>query len=75
MQELRRTRSGQFNESQAHSLHELRDVIDSENRSFLQSMIIPVESAVGDLSHVIVVTRQSMRYVMVPPSPELESSA
>lgn len=54
MQELRRTRSGQFNESQAHSLHELRDVIYSGNRSFLESMIFPVESAVGDLSHLIV---------------------
>jgi len=54
MQELRRTRSGQFNESQAHSLHELRDVISTGDRLHLESMIIPVKSAVEDLSYLTV---------------------
>ncbi|MDD1716801.1 MAG: RNA-guided pseudouridylation complex pseudouridine synthase subunit Cbf5 [Methanoregulaceae archaeon] len=54
MQELRRTRSGQFNESQAHSLHELRDVISTGDRLHLESMIIPVKSAVEDLPYLTV---------------------
>ncbi len=54
MQELRRTRSGQFNEFQAHSLHELKDVIITEDRALLDTMIIPVEAAVDDLPHMIV---------------------
>jgi predicted rRNA pseudouridine synthase len=54
MQELRRTRSGQFNESQAHSLHELRDAVSTGDRALLESMIIPVESAIDDLSYLTV---------------------
>jgi predicted rRNA pseudouridine synthase len=57
MQELRRTRSGTFDEHAAHSLHALQDacVAAAEgNRSLLDAMIVSVDAAVPDLPVVVV---------------------
>ena len=57
MQELRRTRSGTFDEHAAQSLHALQDacVAAAEgNRSLLDAMIVSVDAAVPDLPVVVV---------------------
>ena len=57
MQELRRTRSGPFDEQKAHSLHDLSDACsraaDGDTRA-LHSMILSVDAAVPDLPNVVI---------------------
>jgi predicted rRNA pseudouridine synthase len=57
MQELRRTRSGPFDERRAHSLHDLIDACsraaDGDARALL-SMILSVDAAVPDLPNVVI---------------------
>jgi predicted rRNA pseudouridine synthase len=57
MQELRRIRSGSFDESAAVSLHELADAVAAAkegNSGPLRLMILPLETAVGDLPKVVI---------------------
>ena len=57
MQELRRSRSGTFDESSMHTLHELKDACiaaEAGDRTALESMVISVDAAVPDLPVVIV---------------------
>lgn len=57
MQELRRTRSGSYTEEASHTLHDLQDaaVYASEgDRSALDQMILPVETAVAGIPKVVV---------------------
>ena len=57
MQELRRTRSGPFDEQKAHSLHDLSDACSraagGDTRA-LHSMILSVDAAVPDLPNVVI---------------------
>ena len=57
MQELRRTRSGPFDEQNAHTLHDLSDACsraaDGKNSALL-SMILSVDAAVPDLPNVVI---------------------
>jgi predicted rRNA pseudouridine synthase len=56
MHELRRTRSGSFPESEAHTLHELEDAAQAAregNPAPLRSMILPIERAVSDLPRLV----------------------
>ena len=57
MQELRRTRSGVFDETTMHTLHDLKDACaaaEAGDRTALESMVISVDAAVPDLPVVIV---------------------
>ena len=57
MQELRRTRSGVFDESTMHTLHDLQDAcaaVGAGDRRPLESMIVSVDAAVPDLPAVVV---------------------
>jgi len=57
MQELRRTRSGVFDERTMHTLHELQDACVAAaagDRILLESMIVSVDAAVPDLPAVVV---------------------
>ncbi|MFY9750903.1 MAG: RNA-guided pseudouridylation complex pseudouridine synthase subunit Cbf5 [Methanoregula sp.] len=57
MQELRRTRSGAFDEGAMHTLHELQDACyaaEAGNRAALDTMVVSVDAAVPDLPAVIV---------------------
>ncbi|RXE56513.1 H/ACA RNA-protein complex component Cbf5p [Methanoculleus taiwanensis] len=57
MQELRRTRSGQFSEEHAHTLHDLQDArirAEKGDTGPLREMILPVEEAVTDLPRVVI---------------------
>lgn len=57
MQELRRIRSGSFDESAAVSLHELSDAVAAAaegDTGPLRRMILPPEAAVGDLPKVVI---------------------
>jgi predicted rRNA pseudouridine synthase len=57
MIELRRARSGAFNEQEMHTLHDLQDAcyaVKSGNRIPLSSMILSVDAAVPDLPTVII---------------------
>jgi tRNA pseudouridine55 synthase/H/ACA ribonucleoprotein complex subunit 4 len=57
MQELRRTRSGSFDEGSMHSLHDLQDACVAAaagNREALDAMIVSVDEAVPDLPTVTV---------------------
>jgi tRNA pseudouridine55 synthase/H/ACA ribonucleoprotein complex subunit 4 len=57
MQELRRTRSGIFDEKSTHTLHDLKDACaaaEAGDRTALESMVISVDAAVPDLPVVIV---------------------
>ncbi len=57
MQELRRTRSGAFDERSMHSLHELQDACADAaagNRAALDAMVVSVDAAVPDLPTVVV---------------------
>ena len=57
MQELRRTRSGVFDERTMHTLHELQDACVAAaagDRTHLISMIVSVDAAVPDLPAVVV---------------------
>jgi len=57
MQELRRTRSGAFDEHTMHTLHDLQDACAAAaagDRSLLEPMILSVDAAVPDLPTVVV---------------------
>ncbi|MFZ0006387.1 RNA-guided pseudouridylation complex pseudouridine synthase subunit Cbf5 [Methanoregula sp.] len=57
MQELRRTRSGSFDEGSMHSLQDLQDACSAAaagNREALDAMIVSVDAAVPDLPSVTV---------------------
>jgi tRNA pseudouridine55 synthase/H/ACA ribonucleoprotein complex subunit 4 len=57
MQELRRARSGTFDETTMHTLHELKDACvaaETGDRAALESMVISVDAAVPDLPVVTV---------------------
>ena len=57
MAELRRSRSGSFDESSMHTLHELKDACvaaEAGDRTALESMVMSVDAAVPDLPVVIV---------------------
>ena len=57
MQELRRTRSGVFDERTMHTLHDLQDACYAAavgNRAALDAMIVSVDAAVPDLPSVVV---------------------
>ena len=57
MQELRRTRSGVFDERTMHTLHDLQDACCAAavgNRAALDAMIVSVDAAVPDLPSVVV---------------------
>lgn len=58
MQELRRTRSGRFDEHISHTLHELRDAwVCGYEEGFperLRQLILPVEEGVSELPRVVV---------------------
>jgi predicted rRNA pseudouridine synthase len=57
LQELRRTRSGPFQEASAHTLAELRDAADAFRMGIvrpLQEMILPPESALAGLPEVVI---------------------
>lgn len=57
MQELRRIRSGPFDETAAVSLHELADAVVAareDNLEPLRQMLHPLDSAVGDLPKVVI---------------------
>jgi tRNA pseudouridine55 synthase/H/ACA ribonucleoprotein complex subunit 4 len=57
MQELRRTRSGNFSESEAYSLHRIRDACERAregDQSVLQEMILPAETGSAGLPKVSV---------------------
>jgi predicted rRNA pseudouridine synthase len=57
MQELRRTRSGVFDECTMHTLHELQDACVTAaagDHTSLESMIVSVDAAVPDLPAVVV---------------------
>jgi tRNA pseudouridine55 synthase/H/ACA ribonucleoprotein complex subunit 4 len=57
MQELRRTRSGTFDEMQAHPLHALKDAVvraKEGDSSALDAMILPVEVAIPEVQTVVI---------------------
>jgi tRNA pseudouridine55 synthase/H/ACA ribonucleoprotein complex subunit 4 len=57
MQELRRTQSGSFDETQIHTLHELKTACihaSAGDATALSSLILPVEAAVPDIPRVVV---------------------
>ncbi|ACL18012.1 RNA-guided pseudouridylation complex pseudouridine synthase subunit Cbf5 [Methanosphaerula palustris] len=57
MQELRRTRSGTFDEMQAHTLHALKDAVfraKEGDSSALDAMILPVEVAIPEVQTVVI---------------------
>ncbi len=57
MQELRRTRSGVFDERTMHTLHDLQDACAAAregNRAALESMVVSVDAAVPDLPTIVV---------------------
>jgi tRNA pseudouridine55 synthase/H/ACA ribonucleoprotein complex subunit 4 len=57
MQELRRSRSGAFDETSMHTLHEIKDACvaaEAGDRTSLESMVMSVDAAVPDLPVVIV---------------------
>jgi predicted rRNA pseudouridine synthase len=57
MQELRRTKSGTFDEEMAHTLHDLADALklyEKGDDSLIGGMIRPVNEAIGDQPSVIV---------------------
>jgi len=57
MEELRRTRSGPFDEVRAHSLHELADACAkarSGDPSALRELVLPVDEIVPDLPKIII---------------------
>jgi tRNA pseudouridine55 synthase/H/ACA ribonucleoprotein complex subunit 4 len=57
MQELRRTRSGPFDEGKSHSLHDMRDACSramTGDATALHAMIMSVDAAVPDLPNVLI---------------------
>lgn len=57
MQELRRTRSGTFDEAQAHTLHTLKDAIvraGEGDSSAFDALILPVEAAIPEVQTVVI---------------------
>jgi predicted rRNA pseudouridine synthase len=57
MQELRRTRSGPFDEGKSHTLHQLSDACSlaaAGDDGALRAMIVPVDAAVPDLPEIVI---------------------
>lgn len=57
MQELRRSRSADFPESQIYTLHDIRDAIESAksgDTELLSKMILPMETSIKNLATVII---------------------
>jgi tRNA pseudouridine55 synthase/H/ACA ribonucleoprotein complex subunit 4 len=57
MQELRRSRSAQFTEDQIHTLHDLRDAVESAKEGEtepLSGMILPMETSITGFARVII---------------------
>lgn len=54
MIELRRTRSGGFSIEDTHTLHEIRDAVESGEPERVRRMILPPEKAIMDIPKVVV---------------------
>lgn len=54
MIELRRTCSGGFSIEDTHTLHEIRDAVESGEPEFVRRMILPSEKAIMDIPKVVV---------------------
>lgn len=54
MVELRRTRSGGFSCEESHTLHEIRDAVETKDEAGLLAMILPPEQAIADIPKIII---------------------
>ena len=54
MVELRRTKSGGFSCEEAHTLHEIRDAVETGNTAAISAMILPPEKAIADIPKIII---------------------
>ncbi len=54
MVELRRTKSGGFSCEESHTLHEIRDAVETGNISALTAMILPPEKAIADIPKIVI---------------------
>ena len=54
MIELRRTKSGGFSFEEAHTLHEIRDAVETGNTAAISAMILPPEKAIADIPKIII---------------------
>ncbi len=54
MIELRRTMSGGFTADESYTLHEIRDAVESGDRTTLEQMILPPERAIADIPKIVI---------------------
>ncbi|HJJ50557.1 MAG TPA: RNA-guided pseudouridylation complex pseudouridine synthase subunit Cbf5 [Methanocorpusculum sp.] len=54
MVELRRTKSGGFSCEESHTLHEIRDAVETKDEAGLLAMILPPEQAIADIPKVVI---------------------
>jgi tRNA pseudouridine55 synthase/H/ACA ribonucleoprotein complex subunit 4 len=54
MVELRRTKSGGFSCEESHTLHEIRDAVETGNTAAISAMILPPEKAIADIPKIII---------------------
>ncbi len=54
MVELRRTMSGGFSVEDTHTLHELRDAVESGDEAGVRAMILPPELAIADIPKILI---------------------
>lgn len=54
MVELRRTKSGGFSCEEAHTLHEIRDAVETGNTAAISAMILPPEKAIADIPKIVI---------------------
>lgn len=54
MIELRRTRSGGFSVEDAHTLHEIRDAVETGDEAAIRSILLPPEEAIMDIPKIVV---------------------
>lgn len=54
MVELRRTVSGGFSVDESHTLHEIRDAIESGDSDKISAMILPPEKAIPDIPKIVI---------------------
>jgi len=54
MVELRRTKSGGFSCEESHTLHEIRDAVETGNISAISAMILPPEKAIADIPKIVI---------------------
>ena len=54
MIELRRTKSGGFSCEESHTLHEIRDAVETGNTAAISAMILPPEKAIADIPKIII---------------------